>query len=268
MRNRVLAIVYSLLVIFSVLMLNCFAFQKADSKPDLKEDGPTLLKKIEKSELPWQVFGKSVKEKNIHYLALGSGEETIIIFGGFHGDELLGARLVFQYAEYLATMDRVQPVRIVIVPVMNPDGLFLNTRTNANGVDINRNFPTENWKADSRSPRTNPGKAPASEPETRAVMKLLEKYPPNRIVSVHTPLKVVNYDGPGKLMAEAMAVHNQYPVSGDIGYPTPGSFGTFAGVEQNIPTVTLELPRGVSMADVWEANRNALNAAVNFKQKQ
>lgn len=266
MKTRILPVVYSLIIIFSILMLNCFAFQKSDSNSDSKEDGPALLKKIESSQLPWQVFGKSVQDKNIHYIELGSGDDTIIIFGGFHGDELLGARFVFQYAEYLATMDRVQPVKIIIVPVMNPDGLFLNTRTNANGVDINRNFPTENWKPDSRSPRTNPGKAPASEPETRAVMTLLEKYPPSRIVSVHTPLKVVNYDGPGKLMAEAMAVHNQYPVSGDIGYPTPGSFGTFAGVEQNIPTVTLELPRGATMEDVWEANRDALNAVVHFQQ--
>lgn len=264
MSNRILPAAYILIIIFSVSILNCFAFQKSDSK----KDGPALLKQIESSQLPWQILGKSLQERNIHYLELGSGEETIIIFGAFHGDELLGARFVFQYAEYLATMDRIHPLKIIIVPVMNPDGLFRNTRTNANGVDINRNFPTKNWRPGSKSPRTNPGTAPATEPETQAVMALLKKYPPSRIISVHTPLKVVNYDGPGKQLAEAMAIHNQYPVSGDIGYPTPGSFGTFAGVEQNIPTVTLELPRRVTLKDVWEANRDALNAAVNFKQKR
>ena len=33
----------------------------------------------------------------------------------------------------------------------------------------------------------------------------------------------------------------KYPVEASIGYPTPGSFGTYCGVERNIPTITLEM---------------------------
>ena len=77
---------------------------------------------------------------------------------------------------------------------------------------------------------------------------------------------MVNYDGPGLRLAEKMAVYNGYPVRGDIGYPTPGSFGNYAGVEKRIPTITLELPRG-SFESMWEANRDALLAAIHIEEQ-
>jgi protein MpaA len=56
-----------------------------------------------------------------------------------------------------------------------------------------------------------------------------------------------------------MAIHNGYPIKGDIGYPTPGSFGTWAGIEKKIPMVTLEIESG---AHAWNRNREALFAAI------
>ena len=41
-----------------------------------------------------------------------------------------------------------------------------------------------------------------------------------------------------------------YPVEGDIGYPTPGSFGTWAGIEKNIPTITLELDEEIDVKEL------------------
>ncbi len=71
-----------------------------------------------------------------------------------------------------------------------------------------------------------------------------------------------NYDGPAGALAEIMARKNHYPVKASIGYPTPGSFGSWAGIDQNIPTITLELPREQPISRVWLANRNAILAAV------
>jgi protein MpaA len=59
-----------------------------------------------------------------------------------------------------------------------------------------------------------------------------------------------------------MARHNGYPASPNIGYPTPGSLGSYAGVDRQIPTITLELPRNVSGAQAWADNRAALLAAI------
>jgi protein MpaA len=61
-------------------------------------------------------------------------------------------------------------------------------------------------------------------------------------------------------LAELLAKYNGYPVTGDIGYPTPGSFGTWAGVEAGIPVITLELPRGERGEESWRSNGDGLAA--------
>ncbi|MBO6087080.1 DUF2817 domain-containing protein [bacterium] len=135
---------------------------------------------------------------------------------------------------------------ILFIPCLNPDGMALGRRTNANGVDLNRNFPTKNWGEDTSSAGDNPsdyfgGKSAGSEIETQFVMEIIEEYKPEKILTLHAPYKVVNYDGPAHEWAERISEIINYPVEESIGYPTPGSFGTYAGVERNIPVITLEL---------------------------
>lgn len=227
-------------------------------------EGHEIYQRVESSTIRWDVIGESVEGRDIYQKAFGKGDPTILIIGGFHGEEIRGAELALAFAEYLnAQKDLELKERVIIIPVLNPDGLIRQERLNANGVDINRNFPTQNWTTEARGPRYNPGTAPASEPETKLMMALLDQYQPQRIISIHSPLEMVNYDGPGRDLAEKMAAHNGYPVTGDIGYPTPGSFGNYAGVEKQIPTITLELPHG-SFSSMWQGNRDALLAAIRF----
>ena len=227
--------------------------------------GMALLQKIEDSKVSWQTIGQSVERRPILALEKGSGDQTTIIFGGFHGDEMLGVELVLAYAEYLnADENNLSYSKVLIIPALNPDGLVRGTRTNARDVDINRNFPTSNWTDAARASRYNPGKRAASEPETQIAIALIEQYRPDRIISVHIPLEAVNYDGPAEEIAEKMAKHTGYPVKADIGYPTPGSFGTYAGKELGLPVITLELPHG-TLDKIWESNRDALNEAIKYK---
>lgn len=135
---------------------------------------------------------------------------------------------------------------LLFIPCLNPDGMQLGTRTNANGVDLNRNFPTKNWGEDTSAAGSNPsdyfgGESAGSEIETKFVMEILEEYKPSSILTLHAPYKVVNYDGPARELAEEISDIMGYPVEESIGYPTPGSFGTYAGIERQIPTITLEL---------------------------
>lgn len=164
----------------------------------------------------------------------GKINSSILIIGCFHGDEPQGKYLI---EEYLKTYPYTN---ICFLPCLNEYGFEHNIRTNSNGVDLNRNFPTKNWIA-SEKDNFYGGNEPASEEETKFVIDMIEKNKPKLVLTLHAPYKVVNYDGPAKEVSEQISKIIGYPVEESIGYPTPGSFGTWAGIERNIPTVTLEL---------------------------
>lgn len=252
---------FTLISSLLLAILGCSGWRTALEKRRL---GQHLFTRIAESGIPWTITAESVEGRPIFLLDLGQGDSTTLIFGGFHGSEMSGVDLVTRLADYLYNFPDSLTCRVVIVPALNPDGLLAGTRVNANSVDINRNFPTTNWTPRHRSPGNYPGLSPASEPETRAVISLIETYSPQRIVSVHAPLEVVNYDGPALSLAIKMAEHNGYPVDSDIGYATPGSFGTYAGKEKQIPTITLELPRHTSFDINWERNMQALLATLSY----
>ncbi len=176
-----------------------------------------------------------------------SKEKTVLIIGVFHGDEPQGEFLIRKFME---TKKDSCKNRTLIIPCLNPDGKILGTRQNSNGVDLNRNFPTKNRKM-LKDRHYYCGEEAASEIETRFIIEVLEEYKPDFILSLHAPYRVVNYDGDAKVYAEKIAEITGYPVEADIGYETPGSFGTYAGKERNIPTITLELPEDKTDEELW-----------------
>lgn len=150
---------------------------------------------------------------------------------------------------------RVRERGILFIPCLNLDGLQNGARTNANGVDLNRNFPTKNWGDDTSGAGDNPkdyyaGESAGSEIETQFVIDIIEKYQPKTILTLHAPYKIVNYDGPAQDIAQKISDIIGYPVEESIGYPTPGSFGTYCGVERNIPTITLELDEKIPVENL------------------
>ena len=186
---------------------------------------------------------KTTLGNTIELVAAGENlkNDIVLIIGVFHGDEPQGKYLIDEYLKRNNISNSM-----LFIPCLNPDGMRLNTRTNANGVDLNRNFPTKNWGEDTSKAGSNPadyygGTSPASEIETKFVVDIIREYNPKLILSLHTPYKIVNYDGPAEDIAQKISSIIGYPVEPSIGYPTPGSFGTYCGVERNIPTITLEL---------------------------
>ena len=186
-------------------------------------------------------------------------ESVVLVIGVFHGDEPQGKYLI---DKYLTTSKSLisrgdKSYTAIFIPCLNPDGMQLNRRTNANEVDLNRNFPTKNWGEDTSKAGSNPanyfgGPSPASEIETKFVVDIIEKYNPKLIISLHAPYKIVNYDGPAEEIAQKISDIIGYPVEASIGYPTPGSFGTYCGVERNIPTITLELDEDIPVEELEE----------------
>ena len=170
---------------------------------------------------------------------------AVLVVGVFHGDEPQGDYLVRKY--YKTFPD----TKLMMIPCLNPDGMERKTRTNFNGVDLNRNFPSKNWVLGVKDDYYG-GEKPASEVETRFLTEVIEKYSPKAILTLHAPYKVVNYDGNDSAKDLALRISEiiGYPVEENIGYPTPGSFGTWAGIERKIPVITLELDENIELIEL------------------
>jgi protein MpaA len=199
--------------------------------------------------------GWSVQNRPIRYRVHGEGPEVVLVIATIHGDEPAGTPLVHRLSrEFTAHPERISGQTVVVVPVANPDGLARGTRWNARGVDLNRNYPTANFRASRRG-----GARPLSEPESRVVAAMVERFAPRRVLSIHQPLTCVDHDGPGARLAGALAARSGLPLR-KLG-ARPGSLGSFVGVTRGIPIITLELPAhasGQSADALWGRYGEAL----------
>jgi len=214
------------------------------------------------------VYGRSAQGRALAAFVLDNGvpdpADVTLVFGGFHGNERSTPGVVERLERWLRQTPEAWPHRrVLLVPQANPDGVAAGTRDNARGVDINRNFPV-GWTSAARAARYSPGARAASEPETQAIIALLARYRPAKIVSLHSPLRCLNWTGDlGHAMASLMHTRDHLPVKDYIGYPTPGSLGDYCGAK-GIGIVTLELA-GEDAEAAWQENRAAFAAVINLR---
>jgi protein MpaA len=198
--------------------------------------------------------GRSVQGTPLYLRDVGEDNARlrVLVIGAIHGDELSSASVALHWIRLAAEekMDLPQTVHWRFVPVLNPDGLLAHPpkRTNAHGVDLNRNFPTPNWERDAsiywnkrtgKDPRRWPGPKPISEPESRFLHDQMQSFKPHLIVSIHAPYGVLDFDGPsvppsrlGRLYLDQVGIF-------------PGSLGNYGGVHKGVPVVTIELPNSM-----------------------
>jgi protein MpaA len=153
-------------------------------------------------------------------------------------------------------------LNLVLIPEMNPDGVLYKTRVNANQVDLNRNLPTADWNSQTLNPRYPPGPCPASEPETKAFLKLWEERHFQFVFSMHSWNPLINTNGPCDEEAKILHQWLGSPIEPSMGYPTPGALGTFAGLEKGVGTITLEIQRGLKNDAVIEKYKPAMLEAL------
>ena len=119
--------------------------------------------------------------------------EVLYLDGGTHSNEYSGVYFVTEVAQFLLDEYEsnetakwiVENRHTFILPMVNPDGSNAFGRLNAKTVNVNRNFPAT-WGAVEEDPiMNNPGPQPASEPETQAVIALLDKLQPDYVNSIH-----------------------------------------------------------------------------------
>jgi murein peptide amidase A len=146
------------------------------------------------------VIGHSVQGRPLRAIELGDpmSPQRVLVVGCIHGNECAG----------LAVVDLLRRSRpgfdLWLVPNLNPDGFAARTRQNAHGVDLNRNFPSE-WQAGARGEPEYPGARPFSEPESRAVEKLILRLRPDVTIWFHQPQNLVRAWGPSLAAARRFA---------------------------------------------------------------
>jgi len=170
----------------------------------------------------------------------------LLIHAGIHGEE---PETTFALSRALRSLSQ-PPEHCAVVLAANPDGLIRGTRGNARGVDLNRNFPAGDWQSDPVTHRStledprdvvlSPGSKPGSEPETTALIALIDELQPEAVIALHAPLACIDDAKEGPL-AQWLSRRTDLPLVSHIGYPTPGSFGTWGG-EHDIPVITYEFP--------------------------
>ena len=135
-----------------------------------------------------KLIGRSVQGRPIMAYRLGeAGAPVRVLLASMHGNEAAPSRILTA----LVDGPEIHGIDLWVVPTYNPDGRVAGTRKNAHGVDLNRNFPYR-WRDLDGNYESGP--RPASEPETKAVMKFLRAVKPERILSFHQPLYGVDTD--------------------------------------------------------------------------
>lgn len=218
-------------------------------------------------KIKWRATLQTVEKNPLLFATFGEGTDITLLLSGVHPDEMTPVPMGFRLARHLLeNPQQIKPgQQVIIAPLVNPDGYLKDRpqRTNARGVDPNRNFFTLDWYEKSiawwveirkRSLPHFPGHFPNSEIETVFQVRLIDEFQPDKILSIHAPLGFLDYDGPGdqkpkplsptetqaRELAEAISRKaNNYRVVDYSFYP--GSLGNFAGNERHIPTITLEL---------------------------
>lgn len=213
-------------------------------KPDedfakLCSEAKTTSDCVSENGTPIYYFDFNAKDKNA---------KRILTLSLIHGDEGQSGSVSRAWIARLAKISPRNSWRVI--PVANPDGLKLTTRMNSHGVDINRNFPTDDWlntalplwKSQTKSdPRRYPGPSSASEKETRCLIKQFEEFKPDFIISVHTPLGVLDFDGP------KVGSPDFKPLPWISLGNYPGSLGRFMWRDKKIPVLTIELKGGAGV---------------------
>src|SRR5262245_36974276 len=227
------------------------------AEPVSSAERPSIL-----DEPTWSRFYRSTDRRPMETLILGSGPSRVAILASLHGDETQSVSLVEDLARSLrAHPEQLRNATVLLVKAPNPDGFYGRSPYNLNGVDLNRNFPSDNWK-ELRNNRA--GAAAASEAETRVIVRVLGDFRPALVVHLKDSRQggVVNYEGDIHPLADQIGDMISGQVVHGLGEKTSGSVESYVMTRLATPSLTLLLVREDSDEAAWAKNRDVLLAVL------
>lgn len=231
---------------------------------DRYQDLTKRLRALHLGEPQLASIGKSVEGRDIWALRLGQGRRRVLFTGALHGREWIATEILLRLSEQLAHEFSYSNLTLAVVPMLNPDGVVAAARqtdrvhksrqkSNARGVDLNRNFDAD-WKGAGIDPEPSftdgnyPGEAPFSEPETAVIRDLVEEFDPEVVADWHFRggLLDIEHGGPrGRELAELLAGESGYEIVEGMHYASSGTFA--AWLRRGHPersVVTVEIRHG------------------------
>lgn len=199
-------------------------------------------------------LGSSVKGRSITSYSFGSGPSTVVFTGAIHGSEASTRALMLRWIDELEANVRSIPAdkTVVVVPALNPDGIAAGSRTNANNVDLNRNFGTADWRSDITTTANTPfpgggGVSALSEPESRSIANYIGKIRPKLVMSYHSVggLLAANQAGDSRSRATTYAsltgYRNTTGSSDAFEYGISGTADDYYAEIYGVPSILVEL---------------------------
>lgn len=214
----------------------------------------------------WQTIARSAEGRPIEMARFGRGPARVLIVGPLAGDDVAALGLIDHLADHLSRFpERCGNTTIAILRLPNPDGYVARTRTNARGVDLDRNFGSSTWRKVPAGKRWLSGRLPESEPETRTVVAVLNDFRPERVVLVGSSSREasIGHSPSGEPWAQALAVAWEVPIMPPDPQSSSGSLASYVGGDLKLPVLSLGVPReSPSPESLWASFGNDMLAAV------
>jgi protein MpaA len=219
--------------------------------------------------IPFTV-GSSVKGRAITGYKFGSQANPVVYIGALHGNELSSKILLDRWLTELENNPSKLPSdrSVVVIPNANPDGVVANSRLNSSGVDLNRNFPANDWKSSITIPGgqllpTGGGTNALSEPESKAVANYVSSVQPRLLLSYHAVASIIEANEAGNSLEQAakyaqLTRYRNVPRSGSTAFAhdTTGALEDWMRDKLGLPALVVEL--GTRSGNEFERNKPAL----------
>ena len=213
------------------------------STPDAKEAAATSDR-----------IGESREGRPLLVEENGEGPIKIYVVGGVHG-EPPALRPTDELLAFFRKPSTKRRMTVRMLRDLNPDGTARGLFCNANQVDIDRNFPSHDFKPSARH-----GMSPLSEPEAKAFWEDVLRFQPDLVVVLQSALAGPYLDGDGpsdaygmQFVGGAASADDRWTLFGDQGYAFSGSMGSALGKDRGIPVLNLRVRRDQDAESVREA---------------